>query len=975
MNPIPEWMWDVWESGQFVGDNRPVCRAIISRHVLKSMTLRFRSLLFHQTPDYVEIPNIASITIDRRLNTDAASMTMRLRNAAPVSAYDNLDETHSGDPGPTRRQLGDLGKPGYYTFRRGVAVDADGINPWAHDQSEWVDLLIPNRVIFTFQGYGSDLSPVPSQDTRLASTGVWLIDKVEYRSDGDIIIQGRDLAKLLIEQRLYPPIIPVEDYPLEFCADGEIMKELPAPPVTGTPLNSGLKSSTQFVVGDGEPVRGHYYEDAFDGDLSTYWLSEGYEALTGDHIFPWIQFRAAPLTGTLEGKPIKKVRFYQKLTSIEWGGYVVYVSVYGRAYEEGNDSEQGMSWMGTEIIPYVSGSGFDIHADIPYLVKLNTPYSEGWVTVELPERVQARTVRITFGKVVRTSYTPYEYKAALAEIQTIDVFPQPVTVYGNITDYTEIVKVLCAAAGFWYDPEDGNQDPALINWTGGMEGGRVWGDWFYSGAYPVDPYCIEPSFWDNKSVMDGVNQIREILGFIFMVDSHGGIQWRPPNIWRTGNFVRGTGYVGESSVRTVSENNVLMDFGVTIDDAALRSDIIVVSSDDPSLHAAYQPGYATGESEPGTALSDLSLLSGQQRVMLVSNYPFGYADDPDARTQIDKFAYLISLWIHWTYRKSRFRIPGTPGFEVDDQIRIYERTTSEVYVHYIQGYSSTMDLEQGTWTMDIETHWLGNGPDREWMVKASDIHPALVAYLKAIGYLDEDIPDSEYDDEWFTYDPPEYTIDPIVLPETFEDLFPLPAGLSWPDSSATSEWSPQFGIADEDQPTSAVTTGSVFNCSQGAKFTYWGSPDTSGGQQTSVNFNGRSASVNRKAARAYRWLAAIMQQEGWVPYSASGWSPRRIKKPGGGYSTTWSNHAWGCAVDLDATTLAQSTTAPAGHVVWRVAQRAQNLRTNTGKNIFRWGGIWSMPYRDPMHFEVCCTPADIASGLDTASAGGGAFPV
>lgn len=959
-------MWDVWESGQFVGENRPVTRATISRNVLKVVpqSTVYRSLLFNQTPDQVEIPNIASVQIDRRLNTDAASMSMRIRNAGPLSTTDNLDLAHDGTAGPTRRQLGDLGKPGSYTFRRGVAIDADGINPWAHDQNEWVDLLIPNRVIFTFQGYGSDGAPSPAHDTRLALTGVWLVDKVEYRADGDINIQARDLAKLLIEQRLYPPIVPLARYPLEFCADGEVIKELPDDPKTGVPLNSGVKSSTQFVVGDGQPVYGHYYTDAFDGDTTTYWLSEGYEAATGDHIRPYLQFRVGSL-GNLSGEPIKQVRFYQKFTSIENGGYIVYLSVYGRAYEEGNTSSQGMDWMGTETIPYTPGAGWDTVAGIPYLVRMNTPYTEGWVTINLPERVQARNVRLTFGNAMRTSYTttaaPYPYKAGVAEIQTVDVYDQPVTVTGNITDYTDIVKLLCAWSGFhWPGASPADRDALLYLWSGFTTGGRVWGDFFYSGAYPVDPYCIEPSFWDNKSVMDGINQIREILGFIFHIDSHGGVQWRPPNIWRTGNFVRGTGYVGDSSVRTVSEDNVLIDYGVTLDDAALRSDIVVVSADDPSLHASYQPGYAVGESEPGSAISDLALLAGQERVMLVSNYPFGNADDPDARKQIDKFAYLVSLWIHWSYRKSRFRIPGTPGFEIDDQVRIYERTTSEVYVHYIQGYSSVMDLEQGTWFMDVETHWLGNGPSSGWMVKYESMNAALAAYLDSVGYLDEDAK-SDLPDEFFDYEEPTYTGDPITIPDDFDELFPLPAGLTWPDPSQSTETYPQYGITDADQPTGAVTTGSVFNCSQGAKFTYWGSP--CGGSWAYVSFNGHSVPVDRRSLAAWQRLRTIIISEGWFPHLVGSYNCRKIKRTNGTYSNTWSNHAWALAVDFDWDVMPQGRQAPAGHPVFRVAQRAQNLRTNTGKNIFRWGGAWSGSTVDPMHFEVCCSPADIASGI------------
>ena len=1017
MKNLPEWMWDVWKSGEFVGNNFPNCRATISRHVLKKRDT-YHTVLFDQGGQGTEIPNISRVNIDRRIDSDAASMTMVIKNFTRPFANDNLDRTHTGQvpgsPGvqaPSRRKLKDLGRPGVYTFRRGVAVDSDGNNPWGHNETGWVDMFIPNRVIRTYQGYGTSGANRPEDDSRLTLTGVWIIDQVEFNSAGDIALTCRDLAKLLIEQRLYPPIVPVAKYPLEFCADGTKIAPVQSDNKARSPGSVGLRASSTYWVGN-DDICGHHFTDAFDGDLGTWWLSAGSsESNTG--AVEWIQSFLGPesFTGVT---PIKRIRFY-----LLGATRVVYISVYGSAMGV-EDLPGNNGWMGDEIIPYEPVAGDrDNGADIPYVLRITPPLSNGgrWVEVDLPERVQAQAVRLTFTSmsyttgpqygcagIVPTSLAhaltldPFPYKAAVAAFEIYDISDQEVPTEGNIGDYTDIIKVLAAWAGFywprsgggfWFIGPSGNRvytasqqtamdfaaafgtswgvaddvDKTLFNWSDGAATGRVWGDFMYSGAYPVDPWCIEPSFWDNKSVMDGINQIREILGFTFFVDSTGGIQWRPPNIWRTGNYVLGQGYQGGYSVRTVSEKNVLADYGVTLDDSALRSDIIVVSADDPDLHGAYSPGFAAGESEGGTAISDLSLLAGQKRVMLVTEYPFGEAGDDYARAQIDKFAYLISLWIHWTYRKSAFRIPGSPGFEPDDQVRIYERTTSETYVHYIEGMTSSMDLETGTWWMDVSTHWLGNGPSKEWMFQAKDMNPALFAYLKSIGQIDEDIDEHNYPDDWFIYKPPSVPDDPIRVPDDYEDLFPLPPELVWPDPDLSSEivnpW-PTY----VDPPTGTggnLSGGSTFACGNTAKFSYWGTPSTAYGNTfiTGTTIAGLYVQVDRRSLDAWAALSEVINASAWDPFEAGGYNHRKIAG-----SSSWSNHAWGLAVDFDWSNWPQGTQAPVGHPIFGVAQIAQNLRTRaTGQLIFRWGGIWSGSTVDPMHFEVCCTPHDLSTGV------------
>lgn len=1005
MNSIPETMWDIWESGLFVGPNRPNTRVLVSKHVLKKNSAGGRSLLFNPSSvqnivsvaESYELPNVATVEIDRRLGADAASIRITVRNNIPPDAGENLDEAYDGTASPTRRELRDLGRPGYFTFRRGVAVDTDGINPWSHDETPWVDLLIPNRVIKTFQGYGTDLSGHPANDTNLTLTGIWLIDKVEYKSSGDVIIEGRDMAKLAIEQKLYPPIVPQKHYPLEICGDRteinlvtntEIITktvEGQQGPNVARHITSGWDSGNAPWYGINGSVYGHRPSHAFDGNEASYWLSMGNNGPNELWSFEWIG-------ADCRGELVNRVRFKQK-----WGGYKVYLGV--------KDTEKG--WRGSNIVPYGywTRPAAPNDSNRPYIKQFWTARNNNWITVDMGGMWKALQVRLTFTNLVNSGLGTNPYRAAVYEFR-VDSYVEAHTVTtvieteeevetlipGNIGDYTSIVKILAAWSG-WFRPST-NHDPVLTRFDPNLKG-RVWGDFFESGAYPVDPPCIPPSFWDNKSVMDGINQIKEILGFIFTVDSTGGIQWRPPNIWRTGNYILGKGYQGETSVRTISEEKVLIDYGTTIDDENLRSDILVVSADDPSVYGAYQPGWAEGESEPGTALSDLALLGGQQRVMLVANYPFGTADDPNAKASIEKFAFLTSLWIHWSYRKSRFRIPGNPAFEIDDQVRIYERVTSETYVHYIEGYTSVMDLEAGTWFMDMDTHWLGNGPSQQWVIRSRDMHPALFAYLESIGQIPSEISDNDlaYPDGWFDYVPPTPPQTDIRVEDDYSHLFPLPPTLQWPSGDVSSEI-PGTHIWVTEPNTGGgggtVGGGTATNCSNQAMFAYWGK-NCGDAPKSYIRFASANdpwqpssiyLTVHSNAVKAFQALIEIIRQEQYVLKSGqcSSYNCRRIRRADGSYSSSWSNHSWATAVDLNSADLPQGRKAPAGHPVYRVAQRALGLRTGNGQGIFRWGGNWSGSQADPMHFEVCCKASDLSTGVQgfvpgSTGVGGAGHPI
>ncbi len=1027
MRFITEDKWDLWTAGNFAEPNKPVTRATISKSVVRKYG-PWRSLVFGQGQPHYEIPNIKTVTLDNRHQSDAATMTITILNQIEPDPLLNLDEPHGGPvvlsegPGavgssiPTRRELKDLAHPGYYSFRRGITPSSVG--KWGHGVDPiWVDMFIPNRVIRTFQGYGSDGAPNAWEDTKLTLTGTWLIDTVAYATNGIITIKCRDAAKLLIEQRLYPPIVPVGQYPIDFCATevvttseeyDEIVEE-GQEEIVGTDIarhlgpEFGWDSSSAPWYGFNAPVFGHKASHAFDGDGSTYWLSVGNSGPNEVWSFEWIG-------ADTRGEPIRRIRLRPK-----WGGYVCYVAV----------KENGV-WQGSNRVPYgkTSDPAYPNGSDKLYVKKVNIPKNENWVNIDLDRTYNADQVWLIFTNLADSNLGTYQYRAGVIEMEVMGYTPGKEEVVkkgerdvetiipGNINDYTDIVKILAAWAGFYWpygtsdpilrdweeDLIDSSQDPILERLRLLGLNGRVWGDFAYSGAYPVEPVCIPSSFWDNKSVMDAINQVKEILGFIVYVDAGGALVWRMPNIWRTGNFITGRGYIGADSVRDVDETQVILDYGVTIDDTNLRSEIIVVADGKPELHTAIQPGYVVGEtvednSDPTglipTAVEpegDLALLGGQDRIMLVPNYPF------ISQAEVDKFAYLVSLWIHWSYRKGKFRIPGNAAFEPDDQVRIFERITSESYIHYIQGVQSTMDVDKGTWYLDIDTHWLGIGPDATWVVNTyRDMPPALYEYLVAIGYIDEGgdptkLPEGEYD-----FEIPVFPDEVPRLDEDLEEIFPDPPTINYPYDDSWSD----FDIAidsgsDYVDPPTRTGGGTVNSKSQPWRYAFWGAR---GSDLTTITFmlpwislygslppedvpknthigqlRVARTTVPRAAAPAYLLMAELLADEGYYVYSSTAFAGTSRKIAG---TNLYSSHAWGLAIDINpnineccrtswgtwiARTNSPDLYAAAQNITSRIRTRTSNTR------VFGWGGYWRTKF-DYMHFEVIATRNQLLEGV------------
>ncbi len=98
-------------------------------------------------------------------------------------------------------------------------------------------------------------------------------------------------------------------------------------------------------------------------------------------------------------------------------------------------------------------------------------------------------------------------------------------------------------------------------------------------------------------------------------------------------------------------------------------------------------------------------------------------------------ADLITLRQLFTYRTDTVVIAGNPAIQIDDQVRLYERVTNEGFLQYVEGITSSWDLESGRWTYQLSTHWLGDAPFDSWVFDPANLDPATQAYLAALGKI------------------------------------------------------------------------------------------------------------------------------------------------------------------------------------------------------------------------------------------------
>lgn len=665
-------------------------------------TGKFRTMHFGQGHTPVELPNLAAVNYQRSIGQDIATCTITLFNNDPLPI------------GATPEPNLNYERPGYYTFNRGDSSEAQ--SRWGIGTNDWRGLLAPDRVVRLYEGYGFDTAYPPETDPHLYAAGCWLIDDVVYTSDGMITLTCRDIGRVLLDYICYPPIVPWDQYPLEWqhfdskttTETSTSVSETDTTTIKWFRPNYGTDSNIDYigkgftdgprpyVEPDGE-VLGHGGRDAFDDSMTSYWLSVGNEK-SWSSAYEYIQ-------GKFTSRNIAAIKVKS------WGGpYTVYISVYA-----------GGEWKGRSKIPYVA-QAVDTNADIKYVMKARIG-KDDIKKFTLPKVYKDATrIRVTFSDLYNSGIGEYPYRAGCRDIKvakiTTDTFTETdvtttttTELLGNYADYTDIVKWFLVWSGWWWpnntnaylrysngttvDVPNGTQDPVLGY-------GRAWGDFEQTNAYGVAP--LSHPVFNQKSIMDCIAIIRDIVGFNFFIDEGGAAVWRSPNIWTLGNYVsnpKGGPVDGTTaSIVTIDERETLLGMSTKLSSRSIRERYFVANTN--GEYGALAQGY---NPHP----------SGLMRVAGWTDQYFNSTEE----CQI--MADLIALRAKFMYRTNSLSIPGNPSIQIDDQVRIFERVTSETYYHYVRSVTCDWDVRSGRYTYTLETHWLGETPFANWVIGPDDI--------------------------------------------------------------------------------------------------------------------------------------------------------------------------------------------------------------------------------------------------------------
>lgn len=687
------------------------------------------SVIFGQDAPVREVPNILAFTWSRSVDQEVATAKLTLLNSEPV-------------PVGTAPVTKEFDQPGALTYSYGLE---DSQSKWGYAENGWQNVFVPDRVVRTYEGYGQNSDVWPADDPHLMSTGVWIIDDVNYNGN-TIELVMRDLGRMLLDQIVFPPVIPATQYPLTFSTlkDFEVTAYNNQGGIQFHPSGT-VHTSNEFYVGRGIPTSdGSAYVDdngAWEGHLASY-------PLIADDTLQWLS--------TGEDWPDGNIRAWWEIDfdqpqDILWislrslGGQACWVSI---ADSNGN-------WIGNNTIPYdVSSLGVDIGAGIPFvqqnpLFANNQPdnYLQGALDQYGAIRPRFRgvtKVRLTFGMLNdfggdrnhpwRASLTNFELYAGVNSYTTQSGITERV---GNINDWTDVVRQALAWGG-WYWPapstgrdfimtapgektfvHQGSPDPSLWGFrtagTNGLpEGGSVWGDLMPAGTAPVAD--LTPDLFDKQPLRSLISQAQDVLGFVSFVDEDGVFVWRMPNRFKPGNWLVKDG-VGKTHVETavtIADDGTMLDYQPTLSSQNLRDRLFVANT-------AGTPAVIRDSFVP--------FPSNLRRTAGWSDQHFETAEE--CQTMAD----FIATAQKFGFKVGKVTIPGYPAIQLDDQIQLFERTTNETYLHYVRGITMNYDAKSGDWTYTLDTHWLGDQYGN-WVVNTTtELNPGAENRLIQAGLL------------------------------------------------------------------------------------------------------------------------------------------------------------------------------------------------------------------------------------------------
>jgi hypothetical protein len=265
---------------------------------------------------------------------------------------------------------------------------------------------------------------------------------------------------------------------------------------------------------------------------------------------------------------------------------------------------------------------------------------------------------------------------------------------GNYKDYSDIIRDLLLWAGFYFQRDDQPEG----------ELPDVYGDIQTTGIYAMnDP--LPQAMFDKRPILDAIRDIRAIVNYAFFVDAEGAVRWEVPNWWQMGNYLTSGSADGRQPFNympEIDEAVQLTSHSVTRSGQAARSEIILATE--------YPYATVNGQKVPegivqtritGSTASDL------KGIISPAIWHNGYFLKPEEQRTM---AELLDMQIWFQRRTANITCVANPLIDINDQVRVIERQTGDVYVHYIKAISFTHDLTSGSFTMSLTTHWLGGTP-------------------------------------------------------------------------------------------------------------------------------------------------------------------------------------------------------------------------------------------------------------------------
>lgn len=648
----------------------------------------------------VEVPNIKSIEITRDIDQPVASCTIVIYNQWH-NLNDELPELAS-----------QLGKPGYFWFERGkTGTDPD--SRWNHTEStggktrsgaaatddgqpfSWVNVLVPNAMIRTYQGYGGHGSSI---DAALAShnltrTGVWIVDTVVAGTDGLLTLSCRDVGRLLMNQRIFPPLVPEYLYPLDYYPDGKSAFDSPwEPPILGDGTEAAARGvnptvfagSSMGVRDNGDPM------NLTPGNVGSQWPQYAKDNLPNtwswtqatdrpDDNTNWWDFRTTS-AGTANTSEI---------TVYPWGGgYVMYVSIdEGAGWVDYADSAVG------PLSYHVRPDGTtDSIGGYPYVAIYPIPDAEPGkerpLTFDLPRTFDIEKIRITFRHAKLTSSG---YRSGLRDLVCVKV-AEPLTLDSITTGAEDIICVGISRSG-----GSGGVEPNgywVLDSSGHTYGFGDAADYDETIFGAATSHCVTQFF--------GINDYNHYAAMVGHPDGQG--------YW----LLEQNGYVSAFGSAAFMGHNVrwppgprLQYFNSLIGDIAMD---IAVNSDGTGYWVVYADGQVWGfgaEGGSGTLVYNVPITDTAVFATAIMN----------ARTPKFQLYYGTAMVGHPT------AAPGTQSFWVSNGWgEVFNHGECKSYGGFVNAKSSgnpygvALDPDEWIWAMDCTGdgggYWLVGGSGR-----------------------------------------------------------------------------------------------------------------------------------------------------------------------------------------------------------------------------------------------------------------------